>query len=98
MNYLITKPSDTLLTHLYAEEVIQGDILASKKVILACKRHMKDLDRAGTEGFPWVFDEERAHNLIRFMEKFCKPSQGDFSSLVCALARFYCWVIMRLGT
>ncbi|MCY9198117.1 terminase large subunit, partial [Bacillus atrophaeus] len=82
MNYLITKPSEALLTHWYAEEVIRGNILASKKVILACKRHMRDLDRVGTKSFPWVFDEERAHNPIRFMEKFCKPSQGDYSSLV----------------
>ena len=40
-----------LLTTWYAERLIDGSIPASKENILAAKRHMKDLDRQGTEDF-----------------------------------------------
>src|SRR5690606_13333416 len=32
--------------------------------------------------FPWVFDEEKGHRPIRFMEQFCRPSQGNYRQLV----------------
>ncbi|SUM32115.1 terminase large subunit [Staphylococcus gallinarum] len=30
----------------------------------------------------WIFDEEKAHRPIRFIEKFCKPSKGDYKQLI----------------
>lgn len=85
-----------LLTNWYAERVIEfGNIEdqtqwkpsdpvipANKLVILAAKRHMRDLRRQGTDDFPWVFNEEKAHRPIRFLEKKCKPSKGDFGKIV----------------
>lgn len=79
--HVLVKPSSELLTNWYAEQVVAGKIIASKKVILACRRHLNDLKRAGTEGFPYVFDEEKAHRPIKFIEKFCKPSKGNFKQL-----------------
>lgn len=80
--HILLHPSDKLLTTWYAEKVIKGDILASKKVILAAKRHIKDLKRQGSKAFPWIFVEEKGHRPIRFIERYCKPSQGDFAQLV----------------
>ncbi len=71
-----------LLTTWYAERLIDGSIPASKENILAAKRHMKDLDRQGTEDFPWIFDEEKGHRPIRYIEKKCKPTEGDFEAFV----------------
>ena len=71
-----------LLTTWYAERLIDGSIPASKENILAAKRHMKDLDRQGTEDFPWVFDEKKGHRPIRYIEKKCKPTEGDFEAFV----------------
>ena len=82
---VLNKPSSQLLATYYAQEVIKGNIIASKKVILACIRHLNDLDRAGTDDFPWVFVEEKGHHPIGFIEKYCKPSKGNFDSLILQL-------------
>lgn len=71
-----------LLTTWYAERLIDGSIPASKENIQAAKRHMRDLERQGTDEFPWIFDEERAHRPVRYIEKKCKPTEGDFDSFV----------------
>nr|WP_241432900.1 hypothetical protein [Listeria fleischmannii] len=79
-----------LLTTWYAERVIDyknvadkskvspGDCVmpANKYVILAAERHMKDLEKQGTDDFPWIFDIEKAHRPIRFIEKKCQPQKG----------------------
>ncbi|MEY8498919.1 terminase TerL endonuclease subunit [Enterococcus avium] len=94
--YLL-EPYPELLTTWYAERVIDFGELedqatwtpwnpmmpASELVIQAAKRHMRDLERQGTDEFPWVFDEAKAHRPIRFIEKKCKPSKGNFEKIVC---------------
>jgi len=80
--HVLTKASPELLTTWYAEQVVSGNIIASKKVILACQRHLNDLKRAGTDDFPYVFDPELGHRPIRFIEKYCKPSKGNFKQLI----------------
>lgn len=79
---ILENPYPELLTTWYAERLIDGSIPASKENILAAKRHMKDLERQGTDDFPWIFDEEKGHRPIRFIEQKCKPSKGDFDQLV----------------
>lgn len=79
---ILTEPYPELLTTWYAKRLIDGSIPASKENILAAKRHMRDLARQGTDDFPWVFNEEKGHRPIRFIEKKCKPSKGDFDQLV----------------
>jgi phage terminase large subunit-like protein len=74
--------SSVLLTTWYAKQVVKGEIIASKKVIQACYRHLNDLKRQGTDEFPYVFDEARAYRPIQFIEKFCRPSKGDYKKLV----------------
>lgn len=74
----MTSKTSKLLTNSYAEDVLSGKIIASKKVILACKRHLNDLKRQGTKAFPFVFDEEKAYRPIAFIERFCRPTQGNF--------------------
>jgi hypothetical protein len=60
---ILAKSSPTLLTTWYAEQVVKGNIVASHQVILACKRHLNDLKRAGTDEFPYIFKEDLEHNL-----------------------------------
>lgn len=54
--------------HQYARDVLDGDVLACKWVRLACERHLDDLDRSGSEGFPYRFDREAAAQPCRFIE------------------------------
>lgn len=90
--------SSRLLTTRYAEKIVAGEILAGQKVIKACQRHLNDLERQGADGFPWVFDEGKGHRPIRYVEKFCRPSQGNFKTLKLApwqhfiLGSIYGWV------
>jgi phage terminase large subunit-like protein len=79
---ILEQPYPELLTNWYAERLIDGSIPASKENISAAKRHMRDLERQGTDDFPWIFDDEKGHRPVRFIEKKCKPSKGDSDQLV----------------
>jgi len=70
-----------LKTTEYAKRVVSGKIIASNKVLLSCQRHLTDLDRQGTDEFPYVFKEELGLRPIMFIEKFCAPSKGNFKQL-----------------
>ncbi|WP_169744632.1 terminase large subunit [Paenibacillus stellifer] len=52
----------------YAQEVVSGRIVAGKTQRQACERHLRDLARQGTKNFPYVFDPDRAHEIIEFAE------------------------------
>jgi phage terminase large subunit-like protein len=75
-----SKRSD-LLTTPYAEDAIAGRIIVSRKVRQACERHLRDLQIQGTDDFPYVFDEEKALRPITFIQRFCKPSKGNYKRL-----------------
>ena len=53
----------------YAEKVLSGEIIACKYVKLACQRHLNDLVRQDTPGFPYHFDEARADHAIAFIQQ-----------------------------
>jgi len=101
--HILDKSSPILLTTWYAEKVLKGDIIACEKVKLACKRHINDLKKQGTEDFPYIFVEEKGHRPIRFVEKYCKPSKGDFKQLTMqpwqhfTIGSVYGWVHMETG-
>lgn len=69
----------------YAERVTGGVEVAGKFERLACKRFIDDLDlRQGTEGFPYVFDEDAGGRACRFIDlmphikgKWAKPVYID---------------------
>lgn len=83
LGHFLEEPAPILLTTIYAQAVVDGDIVANKWVKLACERHLKDLKRSKEDpNYPWVFDESKAWRPIRFIEKKCKPSKGDFDQLV----------------
>lgn len=95
--------SKTLLTTQYAQDVVDGKIVAGTKVRQACQRHLNDLTRQGTDDFPWVFEEDKGHRPIRYIEKFCRPSQGNYSRLVLppwqhfVVGSLYGWVHRDTG-
>jgi phage terminase large subunit-like protein len=62
----------TLLEELikYSRDIIDGNIVACKKHKWACMRFLRDLEKAGTEDFPYIFDEERAERYLDWMRLF----------------------------
>ncbi len=56
------------LAQVYAQGVIAGDIPACKWTRLAVERHIADLQRQQSDGFPFVFDESKASRPCAFIE------------------------------
>ena len=54
----------------YSNAVIDGKIIACQKHKWACMRFLRDLDKQGTEVFPWVFEEERGEKYLDWMRLF----------------------------
>lgn len=52
----------------YEDAVLDGSIVACKWVRLACARNRRDRERAGTEAFPYVFDDKAAVKICTFTE------------------------------
>lgn len=53
----------------YCQDVLTGIRPANKFEILAVQRHVQDLERQNSEGFPYVFDEAKALRVVGFIEK-----------------------------
>lgn len=79
---VLNKPSPKLLATWYAKQVVEGKIVAAKYVIAECKRHLKDIEKAKDPDYRWEFSEETGHRPINFIEKFCRPSKGQFKTLI----------------
>ena len=80
---------------LYAKKVLSGAIPAGRYVKLACKRHMNDLKRQGADGFPFVFDEDKANRIINFFETLY-IAEGDEGNQLLKLAPFQDFILGSL--
>ncbi|PTI80961.1 terminase large subunit [Staphylococcus xylosus] len=76
---VLNKPSPKLLTTWYAQQVVRGNVTANEYVRKECQRHLNYLKN---DNHRWDFDEEKGHKPIRFIEKFCKPSKGEYGQLI----------------
>ena len=94
------------VTHRYAQEVVDGlRAPVCKMEFLACQRHLRDLERQGSEDFPYVFDETRADRIFDWFEKYCYHVRGPFSGQLIQLLPFqyfdlgcvFGWVHMETG-
>ncbi len=54
----------------YSEDVISGKTISCRKHKQACRRFLKDLTREGRDDFPYLFDEKRAFNFLRWTTFF----------------------------
>ncbi|MFJ5625438.1 terminase large subunit [Peribacillus loiseleuriae] len=54
----------------YCHDVINGEIVACQKHIWACERFLRDIEREGTEDFPYVFNEDKAIRFFEWMQLF----------------------------
>jgi len=78
----------TLLDELtnYAFDILNGNIIACKKQQWACERFIDDVNKQGTAGFPFVFDEERAQRFFDWCELF-KHTKGVLEGQPIVLQR-----------
>ena len=65
----------------YAEDVVTGKIVSGVKRIQSCQRFLNDLEKMQDPNYPWTFDVEKAYRPIDFIERFLKPSKGDYDKM-----------------
>jgi hypothetical protein len=53
----------------YARDIVGGKILACQLTVLACQRHLDDLERAKDPNWPYRFDKNKAERFLRFAQK-----------------------------
>lgn len=98
--------------HVYAEQVVAGDIIACKWVRKACQRYLNDLEKAENGDFPYYFDPKTAERVCRFAQllphvkgKWARPDPktGNLQRLVLepwqafALMNIFGWLKVSNG-
>ncbi len=88
----------------YARKIINGEYLADEPEILACKRFFSDLERQGTDEFPYVFDTTRGDRIFNFFSQCANIDAVDGTFLELAefqyydLSQIFSWVHRDTGT
>ncbi|WP_060788971.1 terminase large subunit [Geobacillus zalihae] len=59
----------------YSHDVIDGRVIACQKHKWACLRFLRDIEREGTDAFPYIFDETKAMRFLKWMTLF-KHTKG----------------------
>lgn len=78
----------------YARAVVAGTVPAGKYHRFACARHLADLERAGTPGFPYRFDAAAADRFTAFAG-LLKHYKGEWSGQPITLSPNQ---VFRLGS
>lgn len=52
----------------YAVDVVEGRIVAGRYAILACQRHLDDLEKSKLAPYKYAFDIEKANDILDFAE------------------------------
>ena len=60
----------------YARRVVNGEVIAGELHILACKRHLNDLEKQRTKEFPYYYDPIKAQDIIDYAETLT-IAEGD---------------------
>ncbi|AXN35442.1 terminase large subunit [Latilactobacillus curvatus] len=66
----------------YAQAIVDGKIIAGKKTIQACARHLKNLTDSKDSDYPYFFDVKKANRVIEFIEMLPNPDDGKPLKLV----------------
>lgn len=75
----------------YPDDVIAGRIITSQKVRLACERFKRELDRSKHDPeYPWAFDETLAARPSEFMERYLRPTKGNYDSMTLMPWQCFC--------
>ena len=65
----------------WARQAVDGERIACEKEKWACLRFIKDLEREGTEEFPFIFDDDKAMNFLEWMSLF-KHTKGKLAGFI----------------
>ena len=75
----------------YVDDVLSGEIIAGKKIRLACERYKHDLERSKSDDFPYYYDEKAARKACQFVQTLPLTNGGKFH-----LAEYQEWIVSEL--
>jgi phage terminase large subunit-like protein len=71
----------------YALDIVEKRRIVGRSEYLACKRHLDDLERQGSEEFPWIFDEAKANKIYDWFH-YCHHVKGALAGQPIELEPF----------
>ena len=87
----------------YALGACEGRIIVCDKVRKACRRFLDDLKKSEDPAYPWIFDRHKAARPVDFMERFLRPTKGNYDRMElmdwqCFIeCNLYGWVSRETG-
>ena len=81
----------------YISDVVEGNIVACKHVVAACKRHLDDMERSKSGSFPYIFDKDRASRWISAFSSLFRHTIGDFAGSPFVLSPWQAFIIGSIG-
>lgn len=79
----------------YAEDILDGKIIAGHWVQRAAQRFLDDIAAQGTQGFPYRWNIEAGSKVCQFVE-LCKHVKGDLGGLNIKLSNWQTFVLMNV--
>lgn len=93
---LISLPSGMDDFSKYVAGVTSGDIIVGKHVAAAVRRHVSDLERSKTDGFPYVFDPRKAASAIEIFPILFRHTVGAFAGSPFYLSPWQAFIVGSL--
>ena len=75
----------------YAKAVLSDEIIACKKIKLACQRELDDRKKIKNKDYPYYFDNELANKVLKVLEILPSPNGNNIK-----LALFQKWLVCSL--
>jgi len=79
----------------YAEDVVDGRIVACRKHRAACQRFLDDLERSQDEDYPFYFDIEEVYRFYRWARMF-KHTKGVLAGKPIELTPFQLFIVANI--
>lgn len=80
----------------YAKDVVSGKAKhVGEFVILACKRHLEDIEKSKLAPYRYAFDIEESQNIIDFAEELIMMSGDEFKNVQCY--PYQCFILGSLN-
>ena len=79
----------------YALDVAAGKTPAGEYAVLACKRHLEDMERSKEEGYKYYFDVEQSERIINFAEELTIAEGEGGTHVECY--PFQCFILGSLN-
>jgi phage terminase large subunit-like protein len=68
----------------YAQDIVEGEILACKKHVAACQRFLDDIEKSESEDYPYYFDYEELYYFYEWSRLF-KHKEGVLAGQIVEL-------------